>query len=305
MSSHRWVHRVAPLFAIAAIAGCSSAPVRTVTGRRAAAQAVLPLQSTTSIASVAPSSTTASVEPPAGPPAPEPAAPTLDGEAAQPPPASVQIPPAAFIGDGVPQPGSFFQSLLDDHSLDGRGKFVALTFDDGPGPYTRQIVDVLNIFGVKGTFFQISNQTGGHAELVRYMQSSGMHLASHSKSHAHLEQLTAPEQADQVVGAADAQDRVLGPGTTKCFRPPYGQYDQAVLDLVAGRGLATAMWSVDTDDWKKPGLPTIVVRALTAAKDRSIILLHDGGGDRSETIQALPWIIEGLRRKGFTILPIC
>lgn len=209
------------------------------------------------------------------------------------------------MGLGLPQPGSFFQSLRDDHSLDGKGKFVALTFDDGPGPYTRRVVDVLNFMGVKATFFQIADQTARRLDLVRYMASSGMHLASHSKSHRHLPSLFPEAQANQIVGAADLQDSILGPGTTKCFRPPYGQYDQASLDLIASRGLATAMWSVDTDDWRKPGLATIITRALQAARDRSIILMHDGGGDRHETIQALPWIITALRNRGFSFIAIC
>ena len=231
--------------------------------------------------------------------------PALEGDAAQPPPPQIVVPPAAFIGEGVPQPGSFFRSLLDDHSLDGKGKFVALTFDDGPGPYTRQIVDTLNLLGVKATFFQIANQSGGHADLVRYMASVGMHLGSHSRTHAHLP-LTLPlQQWDEITGAANTEDAIVGPGTTKCFRPPYGQYDQPILDGIASRGLATAMWSVDTDDWMKPGVGTIVSRALAAAKDRSIILMHDGGGDRSETIQALPWIVVALQQQGFTLVPIC
>lgn len=250
--------------------------------------------------------TTALAADPTAPAAPsEPATPTLDGDASQPPPTSVVAPPSAFLGLGMPQPGSFFQSLLDDHSFDGQGKFVALTFDDGPGPYTRRVVDVLNLFGVKATFFQIADQVERRVDLLRYMKDSGMHIASHSKSHQHLPSMPAAQQATQIVAAADLQDSILGPGTVKCFRPPYGQYDQTTLDLIAQRGLATAMWSVDTDDWRTPGVPTIVVRALKTAKDRSMILMHDGGGDRHETIEALPWIITALRNRGFSFIPVC
>jgi len=245
----------------------------------------------------------------APPPTLDPAAlaPVLEGETpavALPPPPVVR-PPAAWVGLGLPQPGSMFENLSGDRSLDGLGKFVALTFDDGPSQYTQQIFDILRFMGVKATFFQITDQTGKRLDLVRQMVADGMHIGAHTRGHPHLRELPPEAQADQVQGSIDVLNMGFGAGTVKCFRPPYGEYDQRVLDLVAQRQVATAMWSFDTWDWKKPAWPTIVNRVLNGVRDRQVILMHDGGGDRTQTIAALPWIIQGLRDRGFQFIPVC
>jgi peptidoglycan/xylan/chitin deacetylase (PgdA/CDA1 family) len=216
----------------------------------------------------------------------------------------VVVPPAAFIGGGVPQPGSLFHALVDDHSFDGKGKVIALTFDDGPGPFTAQIMAVLEQHHTPATFFQIVKQSSGMPALVGVMVAAGFHVEDHSQDHPHLPSLNPAQQSAEIEGSADQLDAITGEGT-RCFRPPYGEYDQTTLNLIAQRGLATALWSVDTDDWKKPGVPAIVNRTLRRAKDRSILLLHDGGGDRSQTVAALPWIINGLSQQGFTFTTIC
>lgn len=255
-------------------------------------------------AATAPGSTAAPAAAPTEPAAPPPTIPSMPADPNAPAPAVVR-PPAAWIGFGVPKPGSMFENLRDDHSLDGRGQFVALTFDDGPSQYTQQIVDILRFMGVTATFFQIERQATARPDLVRLMAAAGMHIGSHSKNHPHLRDLSPDAQDDEVVGSIDSLNALVGPGTVKCFRPPYAQYDQHVLDLVATRDVATAMWSVDSQDWKKPAWQSLVTRLVPAIRDRDVLLFHDGGGDRTQTILALPWIIQGLKDRGFQFLPIC
>ena len=198
-----------------------------------------------------------------------------------------------------------FENLRDDHSLDGKGQFVALTFDDGPSQYTGQIVDILKFMGVAATFFQIEPQSLARQDLVRSMIAAGMHIGSHSKHHPHLRELPSLGKLDEVTGSIESLDATFGAGTVKCFRPPYAQYDQEVLDLVASKGASTAMWSVDSLDWKKPPWQSLVTRLVPSVRDRDVLLFHDGGGDRTQTILALPWIIQGLRDRGFQFITVC
>lgn len=259
---------------------------------------------------VAPAATTAPAVAPAPsaaptePAAPPPTVPSLPADPNAPAPPIVR-PPAAWIGFGIPKPGSMFENLREDHSLDGRGQFVALTFDDGPSQYTQQIVDILRYMGVTATFFQIERQATARPDLVRLMAAAGMHIGSHSKNHPHLRDLPPDAQTDEVAGSIDSLNALIGPGAVKCFRPPYAQYDQHVLDLVGTKDAATAMWSVDSEDWKKPAWHSLVNRLVPGIRDRDVVLFHDGGGDRTQTILALPWIIQGLKDRGFQFLPIC
>ena len=242
---------------------------------------------------------------PATPGSPPPTVPSAPNDPAPGPPPSVVRPPAAWIGFGVPQPGSMFENLREDHSLDGKGKFVALTFDDGPSQYTQPILDILKFMGVKATFFQIEQQSVARPDLVRQMLADGQHIGSHSRHHPHLAEIPPPAQDDEVLGSIDSLNNTFGAGTVKCFRPPYAQYDQHVLDLAAQRQVAVAMWSLDTLDWKKPAWQTLVNRVVAGAQDRNVLLFHDGGGDRTQTIAALPWVIQGLRDQGFQFIQIC
>jgi len=221
------------------------------------------------------------------------------------PPLGVVLPPPSWVGLGLPQPGSMFRDLGADHALDGKGKFVALTFDDGPTQYTHPILDILKWAWVPATFFQITRQSKTRQALVKELAAAGMHIGAHTENHPHLRNLTPEWQQQEVWGSIDTLNSIVGPGTVKCFRPPYEQYDQHVLDLVAGRQTATALWSFDTLDWQKPAWTTLVNRVLNGVRDRQVILMHDGGGDRSQTIAALPWIIQGLRDRGFQFVAVC
>jgi hypothetical protein len=181
---------------------------------------------TTSVPATSGLATTTAVPTSTAPPVTSAPDTTSAPEIMAPTPTDVVRPAPAWIGFGIPQPGSMFENLREDHSLDGKGAFVALTFDDGPSQYTPRIVDILRFFGVPATFFQISSQTAKQPDLARLMLAGGHHIGAHTVHHERLTDVSSDEQNEEVAGSIDQINGLLGPGTVKCFRPPYAQYDQ-------------------------------------------------------------------------------
>ena len=114
-------------------------------------------------------------------------------------------------------------------------------------------------------------------------------------------------QRNEIVGGANVVDSIGGPGTAKCFRPPYGNRTAATVPIAREQGLATILWSRDGQDWKSPGVDAIVRGNLDTRYDsgRGVLLLHDGGKNRIQTIAALPKLIEALRAQGYQFVQIC
>jgi peptidoglycan/xylan/chitin deacetylase (PgdA/CDA1 family) len=185
----------------------------------------------------------------------------------------------------------------------GRGREIALTFDDGPGPYTPQVLDALERLHVKATFFAVG-------KMERYFSSStlreladGDAIGNHTESHLALASLSAHDQHEQLL-EGDARVELLGAPRPVLFRPPYGSFDATTLRELRRMGLLMVLWSADTDDYLRPGVPAILERALAGAHPGAILLLHDAGGDRSQTVAALPQIIAGLRRRGYRLVTV-
>ncbi|HVW32455.1 MAG TPA: glycosyltransferase, partial [Acidimicrobiia bacterium] len=180
---------------------------------------------------------------------------------------------------------------------------VALTFDDGPDPrFTPQILSILRRYHVPATFFVIAEQAQGHPDLVRRAVSDGDVVANHTYSHLDLAQVPkARAQADVLAGAAVIEG--IAGRKPALFRTPYGDVGAdgtAGIDALASDlGMHPVRWNDDSLDWRRPGVDAIVDRVLAGATTSTTVLLHDGGGDRSQTVAALPRIIEGLRAKGY------
>jgi peptidoglycan/xylan/chitin deacetylase (PgdA/CDA1 family) len=179
---------------------------------------------------------------------------------------------------------------------------VALTFDDGPWPHTTaQILTILVQRQAPATFFVVGRQVERYPELVRQELTAGMTVGSHSWSHPQpFNRLPPARIRDQITHGR----RTLGPLRVRPvgFRPPGGAASPAVLAAAQGLGERTVLWSVDPADWH-PGVTAdqLVWRVLAAVRPGAIVLLHDGGGNRSATVAALPAIIDGLRRLGLTL----
>jgi peptidoglycan/xylan/chitin deacetylase (PgdA/CDA1 family) len=182
---------------------------------------------------------------------------------------------------------------------------VALTFDDGPGSYTPQVLAVLAYYGVPATFFAVGYEVGERPDLVRAEIAAGMAVGDHAWDHADLTRLPLAEVDDELQRGADAIVAATGYRPT-CFRPPYGATNSTVAAAGARLGMSQILWNVDPSDYLRPGAPVIAARVLGAANGRGLVVgIHDGGGDRSQTIAALPAIISGLRERGYTFVRLC
>ncbi len=178
-----------------------------------------------------------------------------------------------------------------------KGNDVALTFDDGPGPYTTRLVEVLGALHVQATFFAIGEEeryfsAGSLAEL-----RAGDVIGDHTETHPMMATLSARDQHSQLQEQI-YRIQLLGAPTPRLFRPPYGSFNATTLRELRRLHLLMILWSTDTGDYERPGAATIAQRALAGAHPGAIILMHDAGGERSQTIAALPAIVRGLRRRG-------
>jgi peptidoglycan-N-acetylglucosamine deacetylase len=178
-----------------------------------------------------------------------------------------------------------------------KGNEVALTFDDGPGPYTQRLVGALDRLHVRATFFAIGEQERYFSEGTIAEIKSGDVIGDHTETHPMMATLSAHEQYEELFEQIARIELVGGP-RPRLFRPPYGSFNATTFKELHHLRLLMVLWSVDTSDYTLPGVSAIVHSALAGAKPGAIILMHDGGGNREETIAALPKIVKGLRKRG-------
>jgi peptidoglycan/xylan/chitin deacetylase (PgdA/CDA1 family) len=184
---------------------------------------------------------------------------------------------------------------------------VALTFDDGPWQSsTRKILRTLERLHAPATFFMIGSEAEKRPRLVRALLRAGMAIGNHTYAHpvsppfGTLSRREAGAEMDRCTEALEA----LGVHPA-LFRPPGGSSSDRVLAAARRRGLRVVLWSVDPEDWRAGTTrKQIVRRVLEAVQPGSIVLLHDGGGDRSATVRALPAIVRGIRAKGLRLVAI-
>ena len=210
-----------------------------------------------------------------------------------------------WVGRGIPAPGYVFESMSGDRTLDAIQKSIALTFDDGPSEFTLEIAQLLEDEGVPATFFVVGSEAERSPEIVRKLGEMGFSIGAHTMSHPHLPLDGDSAQVREIRDSADLVDGLVPARPTRCLRPPYGEFDATTIEVARDRGLGVALWTLDTNDWAQPGVQEIVGRVLAGASDRGVVLLHDGGGDRRQTVDALPWIIFWLREAGYTFVDLC
>ena len=185
---------------------------------------------------------------------------------------------------------------------------VALTFDDGPWPETtRRVVDVLERMHATATFFMIGYLAERYPQIVRRVERAGMTIGTHSWAHPYrtpFDELTPHRIETEIEGPRDLLTRTLGIRPT-AFRPPGGHDDGRVVQLAEQAGMRVVEWSVDPRDYEADATAAGVAEAvLRSVRPGSIVLLHDGGGDRSATIRALPRIVRGIRRMGLELVAV-
>ena len=180
---------------------------------------------------------------------------------------------------------------------------IALTFDDGPGPYTPRLLNQLQRLRVAATFFEIGFMFQWfHDSATRELQM-GDAIGDHTETHPMMAQLSPAAQRSQIVDQTQWVHKYGGP-FPRLWRPPYGSYNSATLAILRQEHMLMVLWTVDTDDYLRPGVSVIVHNALAGARPGAIILMHDAGGDRTQTIAALPMIVRGLRARGYRLVTI-
>lgn len=185
-------------------------------------------------------------------------------------------------------------------------RYVALTFDDGPSPdYTASILTTLERTHTPATFFVVGSNVQQYPALVRREAKDGFTVGIHTWDHPSMITLDAQQRQWELAATAQAIHNALGASyCLRYWRPPFGDYNDAVVTQARSLGLSTVTWDVDPQDWSAPGVKTIVNRVLSAVHPGAIILLHDGYHSRWQTAQALPLIIKGLKRLGYTPLTL-
>ncbi len=192
----------------------------------------------------------------------------------------------------------------------GGQKLIALTFDDGPWDTTPELLDVLKKNGAHATFFTVGKQVDKYPDTVKREHEEGHQVCTHTWDHAagsgqgvNLTYMSAEEQTDELEKGFEAVDSALGTEVTRIFRAPGGNYYGSAVSNLGGRVVAEVGWDVDTEDWRRPGVDSLV-KTLEKAKPGQVILMHDGGGDRTQTIKALSKALPELRKQGYQFVTI-
>ena len=185
-----------------------------------------------------------------------------------------------------------------------RDKVLYLTFDDGPGDETTGILEVLARYDAKAVFFTLGQNLAHNAEVGSRIVAEGHVLANHTWSHANLTAIAESDRPHEVGRTAQLLAH-LG-SESSCVRPPHGSIDDEVRGDLRERGLRPVLWNVDTEDWTSPGADAIVDRLLEADSG-DVVLMHDGGGNRTQTVAALRRALPQLTAEGyrFETVPGC
>jgi peptidoglycan-N-acetylglucosamine deacetylase len=197
---------------------------------------------------------------------------------------------------------AFKGKIINQVSLPSDRKVIALTFDDGPSKErTNDILYVLSKYNVKATFFVLGQNVQNYPGLALKIVQHGHSIGNHTWNHPYSQQSKA-SAARQIDRTTDIIYKVTGV-KTELFRPPGGYINNGLVAHAKQKQNTIIMWSVDTSDYRN-STKKILDNALNHAKPGGIILLHDGGGDRWNTLIALPHLIEGLQKKGYEFVTI-
>lgn len=182
------------------------------------------------------------------------------------------------------------------------GPYVALTFDDGPNPNTTpQVLDILRRHGVKATFFVVGQSAARHKDIVARAAAEGHEIGSHTWDHPSLTKLSHEGIVSQMDRTAAAIREATG-RMPAVMRPPYGATNKTIIDFLVSRyGTPSILWSVDTQDWRHPGVDVVIHRAVDPVKNGSIILLHD---IHASTLAAVDGVVRGLLARGFKLVTV-
>ncbi|MEU1628805.1 polysaccharide deacetylase family protein [Streptomyces sp. NPDC020096] len=236
------------------------------------------------------------------PSSPASSAPARHASASAPAPAPSSTPqpgtPSGAAPTGVPLVSTAIQ-----HGTEDGGKSVALTFDDGPDPrWTPQVLALLEQHHAKATFCEIGPNAARYPYLTKEITAAGYRLCDHSVHHDEQQSHKSLDyNTHEIVDAQREISDAAGAGAKLWYyRAPGGDFSPAIRNIAADHGLRPLGWTVDTNDWKRPGVQTIMQTINQELKPGGIILMHDAGGDRSQSVAALAVLLDQLDAQGYT-----
>ncbi len=200
-------------------------------------------------------------------------------------------------------PNEFQGKIIQQAQLNKPDKVIALTFDDGPAPkYTQQVLQILKEQNIKATFFCVGEMVHYFPQIAKLEVADGHAIGNHTWHHWYRK-MNLSIAAREIESTATAIYQTMGVKTS-LFRPPYGILNNGVADYAKKNNYAVLMWSDDSIDYRRPSVSRLVNNVLKDAKPGGIVLMHDGGGDRSHTVKALPQIITALKQQGYKFVTI-
>ncbi len=178
---------------------------------------------------------------------------------------------------------------------------IAISFDAAwGGDKTKKILDILDEFGVRTTFFLVDTWVERYPELVKEIAARGHEIGNHSTTHPQMSKLSREKIRQELTAVADHLEALTG-ARPALFRPPYGDYNNDVVLTARGMGYEVIQWSVDSLDWKNLGVQPMTDRATKSVQSGDIILFHN---DSQYILDALPTILKSYREQGFTVVPV-
>ena len=207
-------------------------------------------------------------------------------------------------GDVIQETKNVVVSVHQIKPDDSSRKLIALTFDDGPAEsYTEKYLSILDQYGIKATFFNLGENIKEYPDLAKKVVDSGNEIMSHTQQHQQLSKLDQSALQSEFSNAFSQIESTTGVQTTS-FRPPYGDFTESAWLRSGGLASLSVLWNLDSEDWRRAGSDSIVQKATSGAFSGAIILMHDGGGDRSQDVEALPQIIETLQSEGYEFVTV-
>ncbi len=205
--------------------------------------------------------------------------------------------PGPHVQPDVPAPMPEVDELGTQHLTGHDGKTVALTFDDGPHPdHTPEVLSILREYGVVATFCVVAPNVDRQPDLVRDIVADGHALCNHTVTHdVELPSRDAARIDDEINSTVSSVSAAAPEAEVPFYRAPGGNFSANVNAVAETYGEAALGWSIDAHDWKREGVRQLRDRVISEMHPGAVVLLHDGGGDRSETVAALPRIIEALQ----------
>ena len=202
---------------------------------------------------------------------------------------------------GTTGAGASSSRSLPIYSVDRKDKKIAISFDCAWGvDHTDALLETMAANDVRCTFFAVEFWVKKYPDYVKKIVDSGHEMGTHSRTHSYMSKQSETEIKDELQTSSKAIEEITGKKVT-LFRPPYGDYDNLLIDTTRTMGLQPIQWDVDSLDWKNLSATEIAMRVINAVKDGSIILCHNNG---LHTAEALPLIFSTLKNRGYKFVPI-